>query len=219
MLSIYFTPSRSAVRSRPRAPLSKIKLKSNRLTGGVELRLSMQVTEDQKKTIGEWIQSGADLGKIQQSLKEEFGLNLTYLDTRFLLGDLGLEVIQEEEQEVIDPEESISEEKDSSEISNEEEPESKSEEEESLPDDPEKEEVNENENRTANVNLTVDSLTQPQCVISGKVTFSDGKDAAWYIDQIGRLGLNPDEEGYSPTQDDLAVFQSELRDVLSKQGL
>lgn len=177
----------------------------------------MQVTEDQKKTIGEWIQSGADLGKIQQSLKEEFGLNLTYLDTRFLLGDLELEVIQEEEQEVIDPEESISEEKDSSEVSNEEEPESKSEEEESLPDDPEKEEVN--ENRTANVNLTLDSLTQPQCVISGKVTFSDGKRASWYIDQIGRLGLNPDEEGYNPTQDDLAVFQSELRDVLSKQGL
>jgi len=179
----------------------------------------MQVTEDQKKTIGEWVQSGADLGKIQQSLKEEFGLNLTYLDTRFLLGDLGLEVIQEEEEKVIDPEESISEEKDSSEISDEKEPEAKSEEEDSLPGDPEEEEVDENENQTANVNLTVDSLTQPQCVISGKVTFSDGKGSAWYIDQLGRLGLNPDEEGYNPTQDDLAVFQSKLRDVLSKQGL
>ncbi len=179
----------------------------------------MQVTEDKKKTIGEWIQSGADLGKIQQSLKKEFGLNLTYLDTRFLLGDLGLEVIQEEEEEVTDPEESISEEKDSSAISNGEEPEAKSEEEDSLPGNPEEKEVDENENQTANVNLTVDSLTQPQCVISGKVTFSDGKGAAWYIDQLGRLGLNPDEEGYNPTQDDLAVFQSELRDVLSKQGL
>ena len=47
----------------------------------------------------------------------------------------------------------------------------------------------------------------------------DGKGAAWYIDQLGRLGLNPDEEGYSPTQEDLAVFQIELRNVLSKQGL
>ena len=50
----------------------------------------MQVTEDQKKAIGEWIHSGADLGKVQQSLKEEFELTLTYLDTRFLLADLGL---------------------------------------------------------------------------------------------------------------------------------
>ena len=53
----------------------------------------------------------------------------------------------------------------------------------------------------------------------GKVTFSDGKTVAWYIDQLGRLGLNPDEEGYSPAQEDLAVFQNELRNVLSKQGL
>jgi len=31
--------------------------------------------------------------------------------------------------------------------------------------------------------------------------------------------LNPDEDGYSPAQEDLAVFQNELRNVLSKQGL
>jgi flagellar motor protein MotB len=184
----------------------------------------MQVTEDQKQAIGEWIQSGADLSKIQQSLKEEFGLNLTYLDTRFLLGDLGLEVRQEEEEEEeeeeeTDPEESISEEQDLSAISNKEEPEAKSEEEEPLPEDLEAEADDENENQPTNVNLTVDSLTQPQCVISGKVTFSDGKGAAWYIDQLGRLGLNPDEEGYNPTQEDLAVFQTELRNVLSKEGL
>ncbi len=183
----------------------------------------MQVTEDQKQAIGEWIQSGADLSKIQQNLKEEFGLSLTYLDTRFLLGDLGLEVRQEEEEEEeeeeTDPEESISEEQDLSAISNEEEPEAKSEEEEPLPEDLEEEAGDENETRTTNVNLTVDSLTQPQCVISGKVTFSDDKGAAWYIDQLGRLGLNPDEEGYNPTQKDLAVFQIELRNVLSKEGL
>jgi len=175
----------------------------------------MQVTEDQKKAIGEWIQSGADLNKIQQNLKEEFELKLTYLDTRFLLGDLGLEIIEEEEEEEIDsdqPEEKLD-------------PaipdgkESESQEQETLSEDPEEGKDNESENETTNVNLTVDSLTQPQCIISGKVTFSDGKGAAWYIDQLGRLGLNPDEEGYSPTQEDLAVFQIELRNVLSKQGL
>ena len=102
---------------------------------------------------------------------------------------------------------------------NEEELETESEDQETLPEGPEEEKDGENENETTNVNLTVDSLTQPQCIISGKVTFSDGKSAAWYIDQLGRLGLNPDEEGYSPAQEDLAVFQNELRNVLSKQGL
>ena len=175
----------------------------------------MQVTEDQKKAIGEWIHSGADLGKVQQSLKEEFELTLTYLDTRFLLADLGLEVQQEEEE--TDPEEPIVEEQDYSAKSSEEEPEAESEEEESLPEDPE--EGTNNENQKTNVNLTVDSLTQPQCVISGKVTFSDGKGASWYIDQLGRLGLNPDEEGYSPSEEDLEAFQVELRNVVSKEGL
>ena len=175
----------------------------------------MQVTEDQKKAIREWIQSGADLSKIQQSLKEEFELTLTYLDTRFLLADLGLEVQQEEEEAA--PEESITEEQHHSAKSNEEEPEAKPEEEESFPEDPEKEKGDQNEK--ANVILTVDSLTQPQCVISGKVTFSDGKGASWYIDQLGRLGLNPDEEGYSPSEEDLEAFQVELRNVVSKEGL
>jgi hypothetical protein len=175
----------------------------------------MQVTEDQKKAIGEWIKSGADLNKIQQNLKEEFGLNLTYLDTRFLLGDLGLEIIEEEEEEEMNSPQL--EEKEDSAIPNGKEFESQQQ--ETLSEDPEKGEGDESENQTTNVNLTVDSLTQPQCIISGKVTFSDGKGAAWYIDQLGRLGLNPDEEGYSPNQEDLAVFQVELRDVLSKQGL
>ncbi|MEC7357518.1 MAG: hypothetical protein VYC09_03680 [Verrucomicrobiota bacterium] len=178
----------------------------------------MQLSEDQKKAIEEWIQSGADLNKIQQKLKEEFKLNLTYLDTRFLLGDLGLEIIEEEEEEEEEEMDPVQpEEKEDSAIKNGKE--SESQEQETLPEDPEEEKDNESENQTTNVNLTVDSLTQPQCIISGKVTFSDGKAAAWYIDQLGRLGLNPDEEGYSPTQEDLAVFQIELRNVLSKQGL
>ena len=178
----------------------------------------MQLSEDQKKAIGEWIQAGADLNKIQQNLKEEFELKLTYLDTRFLLGDLGLEIIEEEEEE---EEEEIDsnqpEEKLDPAIPNEKE--SDFQEQESLSEDHEEGKDNESENETTNVNLTVDSLTQPQCIISGKVNFSDGKGAAWYIDQLGRLGLNPDEEGYSPSQEDLAVFQIELRKVLSKQGL
>lgn len=175
----------------------------------------MQLSEDQKKAIGEWIQAGADLNKIQQNLKEEFELKLTYLDTRFLLGDLGLEIIEEEEEEEMDSEEP--EQKEDLAIPNEKK--SESQEEELLSEDHEKVKDNESENETTNVNLTVDSLTQPQCIISGKVNFSDGKGAAWYIDQLGRLGLNPDEEGYSPSQEDLAVFQIELRKVLSKQGL
>ena len=48
------------------------------------------------------------------------------------------------------------------------------------------------------VDVVVDSLAQPHAMVSGKVTFSDGKRATWYVDQMGRLGLDPEEEGLSP---------------------
>jgi len=50
-------------------------------------------------------------------------------------------------------------------------------------------------------------------VISGKVTYSDGKIPSWYFDQMGQLGLNPEEEGYTLTLEVVAVFQVELRDL------
>ena len=81
------------------------------------------------------------------------------------------------------------------------------------------EEESAEEPHSTNVSVSVDSITQPQCVITGKVTFSDGKIASWYFDQMGQLGLNPDEEGYTPSREDVAVFQVELRKVLAEQGL
>jgi hypothetical protein len=49
---------------------------------------------------------------------------------------------------------------------------------------------------------------------SGKVVFSDGARAMWYVDETGRLGLDPDTPGYRPTQEDIAVFQNELKKLL-----
>jgi hypothetical protein len=38
------------------------------------------------------------------------------------------------------------------------------------------------------------------------------------IDQMGRLALAPERRGYTPSQTDLAAFQSELRKSLERQG-
>jgi hypothetical protein len=53
---------------------------------------------------------------------------------------------------------------------------------------------------------------------SGKVTFRDGNAASWYIDQTGRLGVVPDQQGYRPPQADLQQFQAALEGELSKLG-
>ena len=176
----------------------------------------MKLTEDQITTIKSWIESGDDLGKIQNQINESFDINLTYLETRFLLSDLKIELNEEEEEEEEEPVgETPDEIQDSNNVTeNTEEPEQQ----ETPSDDPEKEETEEGAQPT-NINVSVDSITQPQCVISGKVTFSDGQLASWWFDQMGQLGLNPDKEGYTPSREDVAVFQVELRKVLAEQGL
>jgi hypothetical protein len=68
------------------------------------------------------------------------------------------------------------------------------------------------------VTLSVDQLTRPGAVVSGKVTFSDGNTAAWQIDQSGRLGLVPPRPGYQPPASDVQPFQMALEAELSKLG-
>ncbi|MBI1841746.1 MAG: hypothetical protein HYR88_12970, partial [Verrucomicrobia bacterium] len=68
------------------------------------------------------------------------------------------------------------------------------------------------------VSVTVDTVTRPGSVVSGKVTFSDQKTAEWYLDQYGRLGFAPTEKGYRPSQLDLVAFQTELQSQLARFG-
>jgi hypothetical protein len=62
-------------------------------------------------------------------------------------------------------------------------------------------------------------LTRPGALVSGKVKFSDGKTADWFLDQGGRLGVAPAEKGYKPSQVDLQDFQTALQTELQKLGL
>ncbi len=68
------------------------------------------------------------------------------------------------------------------------------------------------------MNVTIDSITRPGSLISGHVVFSDGEKAEWYLDQTGRLGLNPDTPGYRPVAKDVTDFQIELEKLARSQG-
>jgi len=56
-------------------------------------------------------------------------------------------------------------------------------------------------------------------LVSGLATFSDGKSAAWILDQAGRLALDPDIPGYRPPESELPEFQKKLQALLSSSGL
>lgn len=122
------------------------------------------------------------MSDLQRRLKEDFGHTLTYMDTRFLILDLGIELVEEQKVE-------------------------KKEEEKPAP------------VPTGFVDVTMDSLTLPGALVSGKVTFSDGETAVWMLDQTGRPGLDPDTAGYRPTPEDIQEFQIQLRELIRKSGL
>jgi len=51
---------------------------------------------------------------------------------------------------------------------------------------------------------------------NGQVVFTDGEKARWFIDNAGRPGIDPETDGYQPSQEDIQLFQNELRQLLSR---
>jgi hypothetical protein len=72
---------------------------------------------------------------------------------------------------------------------------------------------------TGKVAVSIDQITRPGAMVSGRVTFADGEKAEWYLDTAGRLGLNPTTPGYRPSQKDVMDFQTELEKAARAQGL
>ena len=141
-----------------------------------------KLSPEQTEALKNWAAAGATMSELQGHLKEDFGHSLTYMDTRFLILDLGIELV--EEPKVVPKEE---------------------EKPAPIP--------------TGVVTVTMDSLTLPGAMVSGKATFSDGETAIWMLDQSGRPGLDPDTPGYRPTQEDILEFQKQLRALIQKSGL
>jgi hypothetical protein len=160
----------------------------------------MELDDTQKQKVGEWIEEGIKLSEIQRMLESEFGIRMTYMEVRFLIDDLKLMPK--------DPEAEKPEEKDAGKKA---EPEPPSTEEPAS-------EMMADPIGSGNVSITVDKITQPGSVVSGKVTFSDGNKSGWYLDQFGRLGLSPEVEGYKPSNEDLQEFQVQLQEQLKKSG-
>ena len=56
------------------------------------------LTDDQKSTIHQWAAEGAQISDIQAKVGSEFGESITYMDARFLVLDLGVEIVTEVEE-------------------------------------------------------------------------------------------------------------------------
>jgi hypothetical protein len=162
----------------------------------------MELTDDQKRKIASWIDEGMKLSDIQARLAKEENAHLTYMQIRFLVDDLKLTP-----KDTAPRESAVS--LDTSSISS---PSAV----DTIPSDVVEEKLPASGGGVA---VKVDDITRPGALVSGTVTFSDGKKAGWYLDQLGRLGMVPEEQGYRPPQKDVTEFQLALEKELVRLGI
>jgi hypothetical protein len=159
----------------------------------------MNLTEEQRQRVAKWISDGAKLAEIQNRLQTEFGIKLTYMEARFLVDDLKLTPKDPEPPKVITPPAPAA-------------PAAPG----LLPNEPVEEPLPAGVG--SKVSVSVDQIARPGAIVSGKVIFSDGQTADWYLDQTGRLGVVPKQTGYKPTPTDVQDFQIALQQEVAKLG-
>ncbi len=150
----------------------------------------MELSDTQKATITQWIQEGRSLAEVQRLLREEFEISMTYMDVRFLVDDLDIAVVEEEDEAGEDAEDAET-------------------------TDPEI--VDQAGDGT--VSVDVDAIVRPGALVSGTVQFSDGVSLGWQLSAAGQLGLIPgDDPDYRPSPEDVQAFQTQLEEVLRQKG-
>lgn len=150
----------------------------------------MNLTDEQKSVVSQWVSEGESIAKIQNLLKEQFNLGLTYMDVRFLVDDLG--VVYKDSNESLEDEDTA---------------------------DEKTTDATEENIEPAGVTVDVDAVIRPGSLVSGNVRFSDGVVLGWQLTSTGQLGLIPgDDPEYRPSNEDLQSFQTQLQEVLKEKG-
>jgi len=156
------------------------------------------LSPQQRQLVEQWAAEGANLNQIQDRLRAEHSLTLTYMETRLLIMELGIK-IQDKPRETPPEETSAAPAPEDDPPAGDGEPET-----DAAPAD--------------GVQVTVDEIPPAGALVSGKATFSDGVTAQWYMDQMGRFGMRGPTPGYQPPAADIPAFQRELDTLLQLRG-
>ncbi len=160
----------------------------------------MELSEEQINEVKVWVRAGVSLSDIQNRMRTDFEVSMTYMDVRFLVDDLG--VVPDVVEEPV-------------EASSEDDAESTDDADEAATEVEDAEIVGDG----SGVSVEVDAVKRPGALVSGTVQFSDGKQMSWQLDAAGQLGLVPsDDPDYRPSPEDVQAFQTELAQVLQSQG-
>jgi len=159
----------------------------------------MNLDEAQRRKVSGWIAEGLKLSEIQSRLASELGVRLTYMEVRLLVDDLKLVPKDIEPPKTAQP---VGTQPPAG----------------TPPATAPVAKAGESPKPAGGVSVSVDQLARPGALVSGKVTFSDGQNAEWYLDQSGRLAVIPKQPGYKPPACDVPQFQMALESELAKMG-
>lgn len=151
---------------------------------------------EQKKEIASWVAEGIGLSDIQKRINNDFGVVMTYIDVRFLVDDLNLTLVDEEE-----PAPPKTADGDGDDASS-----------------PPAVDAPLEGGGGGGVSVELDKVNPPGAMASGSVVFSDGQSKKWTLDQFGRLGLSGGDDQYKPSDEDVAEFQKQLDTALRGRG-
>ena len=154
-----------------------------------------QPNDEQKREVGRWVAEGMGLSDIQKKINDDFGVAMTYMEVRFLVDDLDLTLVDEEEP-VEENEDEVNDETGlSAEAS-----------------------LQERMPGSNGVQVELDPVTPPGAMASGTVIFSDGEKKGWTLDQMGRIALSGGSDDYKPSEEDVVEFQKGLDSALRGKG-
>lgn len=165
----------------------------------------MNLSDAHKQQVSIWLEQGLKVADVQKKMSAELGVTMTYMEVRFLLDDLRLKPKDPEPPKEPAPASPPVAPAASASVG----PGGSA---------PTPAMADTGVPAFGGVKLVVDTLARPGTVISGKVTFSDGQTADWYLDQMGRMGVVPAQKGYKPSQADVMDFQEQLQAELQKLG-
>lgn len=195
----------------------------------------MTLTPEQKDTVATWIAAGDNLSAVQKKLREQFSVTMTYMDVRFLVDDLNLNLkdppSKAESTDVSKvPPPSNAEKTKSRQAANP----AGGDDDQTAMDEPSAgaDAMEDAEGGTldeadappsdgaSGVIVDVDKVTlNPGALASGSVTFSDGVTAKWIVDNYGRPGFTEvSKPGYRPKPEEAQAFMEELSVQLQKRG-
>ena len=184
------------------------------------------LSDDQKEAIRAWAAEGATLDELHTHMRDDFGLRLTFMDARFLVADLGIEFEEDEEEEEAPPAETpapASAPAPGSDLAGEDATLPPADAAPAVP----AEDVEDLLSETAedpgapampNVSVTISDIAAPGAMASGTVDFGGGQTGIWTIDQMGRLGLNPTNPDFQPSEIQIMAFQEELQRAVQSRG-